>query len=220
MAAVCGCARQPPSYSYYNPANDYYRAIVAPAPQPTPMSEITERTKLQMTTWSDCVFDQTAKYMQANEQAEVTVRAAMTACYKQEDDLKLAISGVNGSGVSTNDLMTLRRKIVFDKLTQIVIDHRISILAARQLSNAWAECLIDAAMHGATSDRSDNEIVLATYAICRSQEDTMRRQLASFNSEAESIVENRKRRAFSILVEFVQRIKSFGTKAKRPDLAI
>ena len=218
--AVCGCVRQPPPAYRSNVANEYLRAMTAPASAPTPLNEIAEKTKPEMNAWSNCVFDSTSRYMQANESAEVTVRAAMTSCYKQENELRLALSITNRSGISTNDLMKIRRKIVYDALVQIVIDHRVNLIAARKLSNEWADCLLAAAIKNTTTERPASKILSNTYTACRPYEDAMRRQLATFNTNASTIVEDRKRRVFPVLARFVDKLKKMGRKAKKPDLAV
>lgn len=226
--AVCGCARQPPPAYQSNVANEYLRAMTAPASAPTPLApaaapmssnEIVEKTKPEMDAWSNCVFDRTAKYMQANESAAVTVRAAMTSCYKQENELRLSLSLNNRSGNSTNELMSIRRKIVYDALVQIVIDQRVNLIAARKLSHDWADCLLAAAIKNTTTERPASKILSATYAVCRPYEDAMRRQLATFNKNADSIVADRKRRVFPVLARFVDELKRVGRGAKKPDLA-
>lgn len=217
---VCSCARRQPAYYSYNPANDYYVRLAAPpAPTPTPLNEIAERTKPEMSAWVNCVFDKTAKYMQLNEQAEVTVRAAMTACYPQENSLRSAISLINGSGYSTNDLMVARHKIIFEELTKTVIEQRVNLVAAKRYVDSWTDCLVNAAIVATTAERSESQIVAATYALCQDREDAMRRQLASFNRNSETIIEDRKRRVLPILVKFVHAMKNLGKGVKKPDLS-
>jgi hypothetical protein len=220
---MASCARAPAPVLQGNPANEYYADLVYRAPPPvvTPMNEINDRTELQMRAWSNCVFDKTASYMQANERAEVTVKAAMTSCSTQETELRNAISFINGSGVSTNELMEIRRKIVFEKLVQIVIDHRINLVTARSLTKLWTDCLVDRTADFTTESRSDNEIILSSYGACKGQENAMRQQLSSFNNDSFEIVEDRKKRVFPLLHQFVEALKHLGKQqAQKPDLAI
>jgi hypothetical protein len=222
--ALSACSAYQPHY-LANPANDYLYNLENSAPTQQPqrlvsLSAITERTKPQMMAWSNCVLDETSHYMQANEQADVTVRSAMVACSNQENDLQTAIAVINYSGVSTSDLMSIRRKIVYDKLVQLVIAERVNLMNARTLTRAWTDCLVDETVVFTKANSTAEQIISSTYSACERQELNMRQQLATFSDNPDAIINDRKKRLLPLLNKFVTELKALGKRAPKPDMQV
>jgi hypothetical protein len=193
---------------------------IDPVPAQT-AEQLTALVKPQFDAWLDCAFAATTKYFSADESATTIARAAVTACQSEECTYENALSAYNRMRIIPAELVARARNTVVEKLAQMIIDRRQDIKLAKSSSEAWASCVIDAAAEHAKREIPVREIIDQSYRVCRSEEETVRRQLANLTSDPVGEIERRKVRVFPIIAKFVEGVRSGAPdRPRRPDITI
>jgi hypothetical protein len=129
--------------------------------------------------WMNCTTRAALRYLDGNETADVIARASMTSCSQQEAAVQEALPYKDRSPRAVHQIMEIRRKMVRERLVEIIVRNRQELSAAVTHYKAWNECLVNTATSLATSRQATEDSVKATFHFCRDREHSARTQLNS-----------------------------------------